>query len=344
MEPRDIIVMCPDIENFAPLIQATFGGQELDGVGGGSPTARSRSGWPTARLRQTNPVMGVLAEVLELASARITATEVLDLAGRDPVRRRFRFSDDDLSRLEEWVDEAFVRWGFDADHRSAFQLEGIEANTWQAGLDRILLGVTMADERQRLFDGALPLDDVDSGDIDLAGRLSEFVDRLRRALDALAGYRPVDGWATTLADISDSLTCHVARDVWQRAQLTTLLDELVAEATAEDGVSARRPELRRCSVDPGGTPEGPAHPGQFLYRPSHRLHAWCPCAPFRTGWCAFSGLDDGSFPRHIERDGDDLTARNPRVGRPRRPQRRPSAPSRRAAGGARPPRHDLHRA
>ncbi len=26
------------------------------------------------------------------------------------------------------------------------------------------------------------------------------------------------------------------------------------------------------------------------------------------------GLDDGSFPRHIERDGDDLTARSPRVG------------------------------
>ena len=26
------------------------------------------------------------------------------------------------------------------------------------------------------------------------------------------------------------------------------------------------------------------------------------------------GLDDGSFPRHVERDGDDLTARNPRVG------------------------------
>ena len=26
------------------------------------------------------------------------------------------------------------------------------------------------------------------------------------------------------------------------------------------------------------------------------------------------GLDDGSFPRHIERDGDDLTSRNQKVG------------------------------
>ena len=99
-----------------------------------------------------------------------------------------------------------MRWGFDAAHRSSFQLEGIAPNTWQSGLDRILLGVTMADEHQRLFGGTLPLDDVDSADIDLAGRLSEFLDRLRAALDTLAGTRTVDEWANALAQISDSLT------------------------------------------------------------------------------------------------------------------------------------------
>ena len=205
LEPRDIIVLCPDIEAYAPLIQATFGGHDLSD---GSKDAAHRLEIRLAdrSLRQTNPVMGVLAEVLELASARITATEVLDLAGREPVRRRFHFGDDDLSRLEEWVHEACVRWGFDAAHRSAFQLEGIGSNTWQSGLDRILLGVAMADERQRLFQGTLPLDDVDSTDIDLAGRMSEFLDRLRGALDSLAGTRTVDEWAKALAEISDSLT------------------------------------------------------------------------------------------------------------------------------------------
>ena len=34
LEPRDVIVMCPDIETFAPLIQATFGaGDATDGDG-----------------------------------------------------------------------------------------------------------------------------------------------------------------------------------------------------------------------------------------------------------------------------------------------------------------------
>ena len=48
LEPRDVIVMCPDIEAFAPLIQATFGAEdeeELDEsacrtCGCGSRTAR----------------------------------------------------------------------------------------------------------------------------------------------------------------------------------------------------------------------------------------------------------------------------------------------------------------
>ena len=59
LEPRDVIVMCPDIETFAPLIQATFGS--------GEPTARRRarstppgcptcaSASPTARCARPTP-------------------------------------------------------------------------------------------------------------------------------------------------------------------------------------------------------------------------------------------------------------------------------------------------
>ncbi len=305
-------MLCPDIEAYAPLIQATFGGHDLSN---GSMDAAHRLEIRLAdrSLRQTNPVMGVLAEVLELASARITATEVLDLAGREPVRRRFRFGDDDLSRLEEWVDEACVRWGFDAAHRSSFQLEGIGSNTWQSGLDRILLGVAMADEHQRLFQGILPLDDVDSTDIDLAGRMSEFLDRLRGALDTLAGTRTVDEWANALAQISDSLTATSARDAWQRAELSALLDGLVGEATTEDVTSAvilNCEDIRSIMND-----RLKGRPTRANFCTGHLTV--CTLVPMRSiphRVVCLLGLDDGSFPRHIERDGDDLTARSQRVG------------------------------
>ncbi len=309
LQPRDIIVMCPDIETFAPLIQATFGGHDgpEDSAGALEIRLADRS------LRQTNPIMAVLAEVLELATARITATQVLDLAGREPVRRRFHFGDEDLFRLEEWVDKACVRWGFDAAHRSSFKLEDIGSNTWQFGLDRILVGVTMADERQRLFRGTLPLDEVDIADIELAGRMAEFLDRLHRAFDELAGSRPVDAWAATLAEISGSLTMTTERDAWQRAQMKTLLDELVTEATAGDGVSPVAlscDDVRSILAD-----RLKGRPTRANFCTGHLTV--CTLVPMRSiphRVVCLLGLDDGSFPRHIERDGDDLTARHPRVG------------------------------
>ena len=313
LEPRDIIVMCPDIETFAPLIQATFGGRGLEGAST-DPERTLEIRLADRALRQTNPVMGVLAEVLELSSARITATEVLDLAGRDPVRRRFRFSDDDLYRLEEWVNGAFVRWGFDAAHRSSFQLEGIAANTWQAGLDRILLGVTMAEERQRLFGATLPLDDVDSGDIDLAGRLAEFLraPASRRSTRSPASARWRSGpppWRS----ISDSLVATTPGDAWQRAQLTALLDELVGEAT-EDG-TASAVALSCDDIRSILSERLKGRPTRANFRTGHLTV--CTLVPMRSiphRVVCLLGLDDGSFPRHIERDGDDLTARNQRVG------------------------------
>ena len=55
--------------------------------------------------------------------------------------------------------------------------------------------MTMTEEEQRLFGGVLPLDDVESGAIDLAGRLAELVDRLRAARRRAGRPQPVAAWA-----------------------------------------------------------------------------------------------------------------------------------------------------
>jgi len=100
-----------------------------------------------------------------------------------------------------------------------------------AGLDRALLGVTMADERQRLFGGALPLDDMNSGDIELAGRLAELVDRLDAAISFLGETRP-SMLGRPGSPTSPTLHGDLGADAWQRLQLQRLLDDLVDEATA----------------------------------------------------------------------------------------------------------------
>jgi exodeoxyribonuclease V gamma subunit len=308
LEPRDVIVMCPDVETFAPLIQAAFGAAEED-----VPEERRppdlRVRLADRAIRQTNPLLGVAGRLLELACERLTASQVIDLADREPVRRRFRLDDDDLGRIEDWIHESGIRWGLDADHRAPFKLEALTAGTWRAGLDRLLLGVTMTEDEQRLFGGVLPLDDVESGAIELAGRLSELIARVQAALARLRAPQPVAEWAAALAEAADALTATAPRDTWQRWELRRLLDDVVAESAGSPAKLAL-PEVRALL---GERLEG--RPTRANFRTGHLTI--CTLVPMRSvphrAVCLL-GLDDAVFPRRRPRDGDDLMLDDPHVG------------------------------
>lgn len=320
LEARDVIVMCPDIETYSPLIHATFGSREVDdevefeeGAGQSKPSPDLRVRLADRSLRQTNLVLGVVAEVLELVPARLTAAQLLDLASREPVRRRFRLDDADLSRLENLVGETGVRWGLDAAHREPFQLGWLDANSWHAGLDRILLGVAAGEEGQRLFGGVLPLDDVAGGDVDLIGRFAELVDRLHATLTALAEPKGVDAWAESIGHAADSLTATGGTDAWQRAQLQRILDDIVTEATEDGTVNTSPlalPEIRFLLAD-----RLRGRPTRANFRTGHLTV--CTLVPMRSvphRVICLMGLDDGVFPRRTARDGDDIILNDPHLG------------------------------
>ena len=319
LEPRDVIVMCPDIETFAPLVYAAFGGGDgtdlpaSDVASGDVPRLRVRLA--DRSLRQLNPLLAVAEHLLELASARVTASQVVDLASMEPVRRRFDMDDDDVSQIETWVGDMGVRWGLDADHRQRWSLGAVAANTWSAGMDRLMLGVAMADEDERQFGGTVPVDDVGSGSVDLAGRFAEFVDRVRMAVLELSRAHPVESWVEALGRATDSLAAPSPAEAWQRDQLHAVLDEVVEEAGGPALGAENRPRL--------GLSEARA----LL---EHRLRGRPTRANFRTGdltvctlvpmrsvphrVVCLLGLDDGVFPRHPEQDGDDILLADPRVG------------------------------
>jgi exodeoxyribonuclease V gamma subunit len=316
LEPRDVLVMCPDIETYAPLIQAVFGAapgdEEPDAPGRPGDETRAlnlRVRLADRSLRQTNPVLGVVAALLELAGGRVSASQVLDLADREPVRRRFRLADDDLGRIQDWIADAGIRWGLDAEHRAPFKLAAVDSGTWAAGLDRLLLGVTMTEDEQRLYADVLPLDDVDSGAIDLAGRLDELLSRLRAALDSLATPQPLAAWARALTAAADALTRTSPRDSWQRAQLGRILDELAAQAGASDA-RLRLAEVRALLAE-----RLQGRPTRANFRTGHLTI--CTLVPMRSvphRVVCLLGLDDGAFPRKPPRDGDDVMLEQPQLG------------------------------
>jgi exodeoxyribonuclease V gamma subunit len=314
LEPRDIIVMCPDIEHYAPLIAATFGLSAADLEGdydNAHPGHRLSIRLADRSLRQTNPVLAVAARLLELADSRLTASEVLDLAAMPPVRRRFKLDDDALERIGDWIRRSGVRWGLDAEARGAYGLGRIAQNTWQSGLDRVLVGATMDEDGLRTLDDTLPLDDVDSTEIDLAGRLAEMVDRLAAAVDALDREQTLDNWVAALADAVESLVDVGPQETWQLSQARWQLTDTLTNADEHAaGTTLRLSDVRALL---GERLKG--RPTRANFRTG--ALTMCTMVPMRSvphRVVCLLGLDDGVFPRTTRVDGDDVLARIPRVG------------------------------
>jgi exodeoxyribonuclease V gamma subunit len=306
LEPRDIVVMCPDIETYAPLIVAEFGLGEL--AGDIHPAHRLRVRLADRALTQTSPLLGVAAELLAIAGSRATATQVLNLAQAEPVRARFSFTDDDLTQITDWVQNSNIRWGFDPHTRDRYGLAHIVHNTWRFGLDRILTGVAMSDDSQAWLGTALPLDDVGSSRVELAGRLAEYVSRLQSTVDALDGTRPLAAWIDALQDGVAALTR--VDDAWQSAHLHREFAKVADDAGSRADTALRLPDVRALLQH---------HLAGRPTRANFRTGTLtvCTMVPMRSvphRVVCLLGLDDGVFPRLDLPDGDDALARNPITG------------------------------
>ena len=244
----------------------------------------------------------------------MTATEILDLAGCEPVRRHFGFDDDDLARLEEWVVASGIRWGLDSDHRVSFQLGGLSANTWQAGLNRILVGVSMAEQRQRLFGGVLPLDDVGSGDIELAGRLRRAHRPSRHRVGRTLRFSDRRAVGRVDRVVCGGSCIYICRAT--NGNRFNLHDFSPTSSTKrrQTGLSVRSISDSETFVRSSGTGLR-GRPSRANFRTGHLTV--CTLVPMRSvphRVVCLLGLDDGAFPRNPERDGDDLILADPHIG------------------------------
>lgn len=309
LEPRDVVVMCPDVEAFAPLVSATFGDTGPTVSGGEHPGRGLRVRVADRAPARANPLLTFVATLLELAGSRVTASAVVDLAGLEPVRRRFALDDVALDRLRSWALQAGVRWGEDVTRRERYRLGTVAQGTWAGALDRLLLGVAMAEEDQRYVGAVLPVDDVDSTDVDLVGRVAELLDRLTGVLHELDGTRAAGAWIDTVERALRLLTDVAPQDRWQQVEAARVLGEVRLTA-GRDARDLRLPDLVAL-LEP--------HLRGRPTRAGFRTGALTVCSlepmravPHRV--VVLLGIDDGVFPRGSGRDGDDLLARDPLVG------------------------------
>jgi len=141
LKPSDIMVMVPDMTDFAPHIHAVFG-RFANNNGQSDPRHLPYTVADTTP--RTEPLVQALDTLLQLPQLRVTRVEWQSLFEVAAVRQRFGLEEHDVTLLDSWLADAGVRWGLDAPHRKPWgiapDMADANQNTWLFGLERLLLG------------------------------------------------------------------------------------------------------------------------------------------------------------------------------------------------------------
>ncbi|OIN04539.1 exodeoxyribonuclease V subunit gamma [Oceanisphaera psychrotolerans] len=305
LRPRDIIVMVPDVNVYAPHIQAVFGqyGREDDRY---IPFTLADQG-----SRGTEPLLIALEQLLRLPDNRQTVSEILDLLEVPALRDRFGINEQDVPTLHRWIEGAGVRWGLDARRRAALGLPAeLEQNTWRFGLRRMLLGyaVGSGDACQ----GIEPFDEIGGLDAALIGplvRLLDTLDALHRQLSQ--PHLPAE-WGQLLHGLLAS--CFLPANDRDRTLLSGLTEALEHWQELCTGVNLDEPlplnvvrEAWLGALDQGSLSQ------RFLAGAVN----FCTLMPMRAipfRLVCLLGMNDGDYPRSVTPLDFDLMAGDYRPG------------------------------
>ena len=304
LEPRNIVVMVPDVDAYAPYIEAVFG------------TEPSEPGFLPHRIadrseRAQSPVSEALLLLLRLCGGRFAASEVLDLLELEPVRARFGITPEEQAELARRVHDVGIRWGVDAAHRASFGQPELDDNTWRFGLTRLLVGYALPLQERATFAGVLPYDDVEGDQALGAGRLARFAETLFARAELLKASRPLSAWRDALFDALAELVAEDDRHSYALRVVREKLNELVAEAESVGFVEPVSREVILAVLSERLESERSSH--DFLAGGV----TFCALLPMRSipfRVVCLLGLDDEAFPRVERTPSFDRVKNEPRMG------------------------------
>lgn len=320
-QPRDVVVMVPNLKTHAAAIRAVFGAYAE-----GDPR---HIPWGLAD-QAPSPDQGlheIAAWLLSLPAQRCSASDLRRLLESSAVGKRWSLDDEDRRQLQAWVEASGVRWGLSGAHRESLGLGSAgEAMTWQFGVDRMLAGYAA---------GGLSEDTVGNGPGGVKGDALDAgwapLDSVRglaaRAAGQLAGLlRRLEAWRVwAMQPHAPSEWAAAFRQVW--ADLVEA-DDPAQERECEALESALHQWLRNTQEAGFAVPIGYALVHQAvleqLEQPATqgRFRAsgvtFCTLMPLRAvpfRIVCLLGMEDGQYPRPTKsRQGDLMTL--PRLARP----------------------------
>lgn len=304
LRPSDVLVMAPDINAYAPVIEAVFN-RRVEG----------EIRLPFSIADQVNKsgdsAVEALLLLLDLSGFRFEAGGVLELLENHRIRSAFGMAEGDLEWVGQWIRETSIRWGMDGEQRRSEGFTGFEENSWKAGLDRLFTGYAVGGDVQALYDGTLPAGPVEGDQSVLLGRLVHFMERLTRYVKGLERSRSAREWVTFFEGVLESFLTDADGT---GEGLQGIRDTLYRMADAAEEAENEEPVAYSVVRFILKTALGAPDPASGFITSGITFCAMLPMRsiPFRV--ICILGMGHGTFPRQHRAPGFDLIAANPRRG------------------------------
>ncbi len=313
LKPREIIVMVPDINQYAPHIQAVFG-QIASSDDRYIPYTIADLG-----KRQQAPLLYSLEFLLGISESRLAVSDVLDLLNVPAFRQRFRITEADLPLLQQWISQANIRWGLNSKHRDNLGINlhsGKEQNTWMFGLKRMLLGYAVgSDPTSRAetdWHDIEPYGEIAGLDAVLVGPLAQLLTQIEHLVHVFSKPVTPTEWVERLQNLLlDFFEATDTDESYLLLQLQTALEQWLI-ACQDANLSETLPlsvvrDFWLSQIDQGGLSQR-FFAGSLTFATLMPMRA----IPFRRIYLL--GMNDGEYPRIFTAMDFDLMARDYRPG------------------------------
>ena len=305
IRPRDILVLCTDLEKYSSLIEPVMGA-EL------GPDQKKLSVSIVDRTNATaTPVAVAIDTVLALAAGRCSVMEVLEAISLEPIRLKFGFSEDELQAISGWANQLNVKWGIDSQHRTAWKYSSeFEDGTWQLAIDRLTAGMMIQSESiEEHFPSVAAFDDISGSNIETVGKLFAFHHALKDVQQFAKTAHIASEWAALLGTIIETFVAVPHEEKQHVIGASRVVSQLDSASGVAPTAQFSLPEFREHVAENMPSIRGSALKWADVVRVAspNRLRG------VSTKVVAILGFDDDAF-RGRNSSGDDILASDPRIG------------------------------
>ncbi|MCB1134877.1 MAG: exodeoxyribonuclease V subunit gamma, partial [Chlamydiia bacterium] len=219
---HEILVMAPDIREYAPFLRAQFGT-------GDCPLQCQVMDVPLA---EQSPYLQAFFSVLDLVDSRWELPRVSELLEHPVVLGHLGWSLDQRLTVRRWLRSLGLSWGMQAQNREDALIrdyceKGIEgapqAGTWEFAFRRLLRGLVQQQDAAQRSAGVLAFEGVDASDCELLETLIAYLRGLFSHLDPCGSgeERSLSAWCDHLLCLCDAFLSIPSDEIgWKRDQET----------------------------------------------------------------------------------------------------------------------------